>query len=243
MEAQHLKFNKRREMALMNEFKPLSLEDGTAAVRFARSVVESRLGLTRNLSQLTSAVSALQLGVWVTIEKIINDAGVMRRVVRGSMGSPIPMNLPMNLALASEYAAFNDPRFSPLTSAELDHCIFEVTLVSNMRETKLSELNDFVPGHHGLLIKIGRGTRVILPQALVEAAIQRRNGEPFKNRSELHSFICMLIGDKCGEKCESCNGSAYIYDTQIFYELEPRGRVVERMIYRNKLFTYINQKS
>ncbi|MFP3044227.1 MAG: AMMECR1 domain-containing protein [Thermocladium sp.] len=228
----------------MSEFKPLSLEDGIAAVRFARSVVESRLGLTRNLNPLTSTINTLRLGVWVTIEKIINDAGVMRRVVRGSMGSPIPMNrLPMDLALVSEYAAFNDPRFSPLTSAELDHCIFEVTLVGNMRETKLSEFNEFVPGRHGLLIKIGRGTKVILPQTLVEAAIQRRNGEPFKNRDELHGFICTLIGDKCGEKCEACNGSAYIYDTQIFYELEPGGRVVERMIYRNKLFTYINQKS
>lgn len=89
----------------------------------------------------------------------------------------------------------------------------------------------------------------MLPQRLIEEKLAEREGyqgiPPFKDKNELLSFICnKLVVNECGKNCERCNGPVYMYDTQIFYELEPRGgAVVERMLYRNKLFSNINQKS
>ncbi|GGP19856.1 hypothetical protein GCM10007981_05230 [Thermocladium modestius] len=237
------------EKELMEHFKPLSLEEGVAAVRFARSVIESRLGLTRSIGQLPPSLSSLRLGVWVTLEKIVNDRGIIKRVVKGSMGSPYPINrFPMDLALAAEYAAFNDRRHGPLMEAEVDRCVLEITLAGNIREMDLKSLDGFIPGFHGLLVRSGRSLKAVLPQRLIEEKLAEREGyqgiPPFKDKNELLSFICnKLVVNECGKNCERCNGPVYMYDTQIFYELEPRGAVVERMLYRNKLFSNINQKS
>ena len=233
----------------MEHFKPLSLEEGAAVVRFARSVIESRLGLTRSIGQLPPSLSNIRLGVWVTLEKIVNDRGIIKRVVKGSMGSPYPINrFPIDLALAAEYAAFNDRRHGPLMETEVDRCVLEITLAGNIREVDLMRLDDFIPGFHGLLVKSGRNLKAVLPQRLIEEKLAEREGyqdvPPFKDRRELLDFICnKLIINECGKNCERCDGSVYVYDTQIFYELEPRGTVVERMLYKNKLFSNINQKS
>lgn len=166
--AQYLKSIDVAEKELMEHFKPLSLEEGVAAVRFARSVIESRLGLTRSIGQLPPSLSSLRLGgVWVTLEKIVNDrGGIIKRVVKGSMGgSPYPINrFPMDLALAAEYAAFNDRRHGPLMEAEVDRCVLEITLAGNIREMDLKSLDGFIPGFHGLLVRSGRSLKPCSPR-------------------------------------------------------------------------------
>ena len=66
----------------------------------------------------------------------------------------------------AEGAAFRDPRFTPLTLAELAAVRIEISVLSPLR--RIADVGLIEPGLHGILIEYGNRTGLLLPQVATE---------------------------------------------------------------------------
>ena len=95
-----------------------------------------------------------------------------RRSLRACIGYPEPM-MPLAEAIsASAEGAVHDPRFPTLTEAEVESCVFEVTVMTPPEEIiydSEEELkSQIVIGRDGLIIEHMRRRGLFLPQVPVE---------------------------------------------------------------------------
>lgn len=77
--------------------------------------------------------------------------------------------------LAPEIAvksALDDPRFSPLTPAELPLVTIDLSVLSPLRRVR--NVQEIVVGRHGLLLELGSHRGLLLPQVAVEFGWDRR---------------------------------------------------------------------
>lgn len=90
----------------------------------------------------------------------------LRGELRGCIGSLAP-EAPMAEAVAHNacLAAFEDPRFAPLTLAELPHLEIEISVLSPFEPC---DPETIVIGRDGLMIRKGARTGVFLPQVAAE---------------------------------------------------------------------------
>ena len=173
---------------------------------------------------------SVKCGVYVSIEKIVFSEGMYKRILRGCMGSVKPLkDLVSDVKIAAIYAAFNDPRFSPISVAELKNSVIELILISNLKQVNLDEIKEnFILGYHGLLLQRSSSKNVltILPHKVIEWAEQTyvKEGRKF-TVEDLVNIVSKYVRD---------DTQIYMFETQILYELEPLGRVVERKLYLNK---------
>ena len=63
-------------------------------------------------------------------------------------------------------AAFNDPRFLPLKQDELDLINMEISILSPLQS--VDDPAEIIPGRHGLLIRKGKSSGLLLPQVATE---------------------------------------------------------------------------
>ena len=63
-------------------------------------------------------------------------------------------------------AAYRDPRFPPLTSAELASVTIEISVLSPLE--RITDIRLIEPGVHGILIEYGRHSGLLLPQVAKE---------------------------------------------------------------------------
>ena len=63
-------------------------------------------------------------------------------------------------------AAFSDPRFSPLRADELDGLELEISVLGPPK--KANDINEITIGRHGLIIRRGTRSGLLLPQVPVE---------------------------------------------------------------------------
>ncbi len=99
------------------------------------------------------------LGAFVTL--------YMHGRLRGCIGHMLPV-FPLFEAvkkLARE-SAFRDPRFPPLTAGELPEADIEISVLSPLKE--ISSLDEIKVGTHGILMRNGFNSGVLLPQVPVE---------------------------------------------------------------------------
>ncbi len=66
----------------------------------------------------------------------------------------------------AEAAAFRDPRFSPVTERELPDLDIEISVLTPLR--KLTDVNEIEVGVHGIYIKKGWLSGLLLPQVATE---------------------------------------------------------------------------
>ena len=101
-------------------------------------------------------------------------------------------------------AARDDPRFPPLTAAELDDVTVEVSLLT---EPVPARAEDVVAGRHGVIVRRGRMQGVLLPKVAVEmgwgreqllAGVCRKAGLPKhawrESGTQLLVFEAQVIG-------------------------------------------------
>lgn len=142
----------------------LSEEEGRDAVRFARQTLEERIGGGNAPLPPSGAVFADLRGVFVTL----TTGGDLR----GCIGYPYPV-LPLGEAVreAAIAAATGDPRFPPVTAAELPEITIEVTVLTvpaPLNGAPGDRAAGVIPGRHGLIVS-GRGTGgLLLPQVATE---------------------------------------------------------------------------
>jgi uncharacterized protein len=142
----------------------LTAKEGDVAVHLARGAIgHAILKEPEPALQLTPVFSENR-GVFVTLTR--------RNELRGCIGFPYPV-MPLGEAIgkAAVAAALQDPRFPPVTGAELPSITVEVTVLTLPQ--KLACEPDQRPSHievgrHGLIVK-GMGTSgLLLPQVTTE---------------------------------------------------------------------------
>ncbi|MDQ7830803.1 MAG: AmmeMemoRadiSam system protein A [Desulfovibrionaceae bacterium] len=104
-------------------------------------------------------------GAFVTLKR--------RDQLRGCIGH-IVADRPLwdNVADMALAAAFDDPRFAPLTRAELDGLEVEITVLSPLAPCPDPERIEV--GRHGLFLRRGMHSGLLLPQVAVEWGWDRR---------------------------------------------------------------------
>ena len=66
----------------------------------------------------------------------------------------------------AQAAAFDDPRFEPLTKRESEKLEIEISVLSPFR--RIIDLNEIKPGIHGIMIRHGYHSGLLLPQVATE---------------------------------------------------------------------------
>lgn len=145
------------------ELEWLTPQLGSELARYARARVAAALG--QPAKPPTISVERVVDGSFVTI--------TLGGALRGCMGY-VGVKMPLLKAVerSALAAAFEDPRFPPLTREELDHTVFEVTILGPLRELTRQQLahpeSHIELGVHGLLVRSQGQSGLLLPQVPLE---------------------------------------------------------------------------
>ncbi|MFH1148771.1 MAG: AmmeMemoRadiSam system protein A [Pseudomonadota bacterium] len=103
-------------------------------------------------------------------------------------------------------AAFKDPRFPPLSAAELSHVDLEISVLSPLQ--KIADINEIEAGNHGLYIVKGFNRGVLLPQVAVEHKWDRFTfleqtcykaglpGDGWRHGADIYVFTAVIFGER-----------------------------------------------
>ena len=145
--------------------------------------------------------------------------------LRGCIGFPVTsMPLWKTIREAAKSAAFEDPRFLPLTKEELDRIIIEISILTKpqpIETKKRKNPEDIFPeieiGRDGLILEYSGHSGLLLPQV------------PVENNWDIEHFLeqlCLKSGvSQKTWKNPSCK--IYKFQAQIFAETSPKGKVEE----------------
>jgi hypothetical protein len=141
--------------------------NGGKAMETPFKSVESVVGKDELYMPLESADARLnqERGAFVTL----TIAGGLR----GCIGYTAPIK-PLYLTVrdTATHAALHDPRFPPVTAAELPGLAYEISVLSPLR--RVTDLQQIRVGEHGLLMKNGDREGLLLPQVPVEQKWDRQ---------------------------------------------------------------------
>jgi len=126
--------------------------------------------------------------------------------LRGCIGYIVPQHsLYRTVAEAAQAAAFEDPRFQPVTADEVKRLAIEISVLSVPQPIRPE---DVVPGLHGLIVTKGGRRGLLLPQVPVELNWDRETflsqtclkaGLPpdaWAQDIDLESFTAEVFGDE-----------------------------------------------
>jgi uncharacterized protein (TIGR00296 family) len=188
------------------------MDDGTAAVRIARTVMAAEVsGGTPDIECLETF--SRPAGVFVTIRKYPSGD------LRGCIGYPEPVFPLIEALVRSARGACRDPRFPDLRRNELDSVTAEVTILSGperMTGDKQRLLRDVVIGRDGLMIESAGRRGLLLPQV---------PGEWGWDTKEYLENLSMKAGLR-KDAWERPDSVIYSFTGEIFSETVPNGEVV-----------------
>lgn len=101
----------------------------------------------------------IQAGAFVTIK----IEGALRGCI-GRFTSSEPLYDVIRQSAVS--SAFGDPRFNPLTEDEFEKAEIEITVLGPMK--RIQDINEIVPGRHGIYIRKDKRCGTMLPQVAIE---------------------------------------------------------------------------
>ena len=166
------------------------------AVKLARDAVRAQVaGRCLTMPSRLPEVFRTRAAVFVTIAK-----NGRRRGCKGVF-EPVTDNLAAEIVRAAVGAATADIRYRPIRRNELDQLTFTVSIVGPLK--RVEDTNACSPGDHGLLLRSGDTSGVILPGeaktsawGLAEAKRQAgiRSGEPY----ELYVFETLALHETTG---------------------------------------------
>jgi uncharacterized protein (TIGR00296 family) len=149
----------------------LSLEDGKLLIHLARETVKTYLqtGKTPKPPKDTPTKLFEKCGVFVTINTLRRG----EKSLRGCIGYPYPTNPLVEAVIDNAVnAATQDPRFEPVSLDELDHLVFEVSVLTPPEPVNVQNPKEYVKqvkvGEHGLIVEKGFYKGLLLPQVPVE---------------------------------------------------------------------------
>lgn len=148
----------------MNMLRLLTQKEGERLLNLAREAIEKHLKTRGRLKPDISGPFKEKRGVFVSLHK--------HGDLRGCIGHPYP-DMPLGEAIVDSAicAATGDPRFYPVKIEELKELEIEVTVLTPIEEiiAKPKDLaKEIVVGKHGLIVKKGMRSGLLLPQVPVE---------------------------------------------------------------------------
>ncbi len=193
---------------------------GKELLRLARSTIEQYLEDGNILDYQsnrppTPNIAGVFITLWSRPPAKSGKSSAGNSLLRGCIGQ-LKSNLPLvkQVQEAAVGAAARDPRFPPLTLAELESIRIELALLSPLRIVK--ELREIIIGEDGLLLE-GAGKRgLLLPKVAVRLGWDRE------------SFL-QGVCDKAGLPQSCWPGTCVLsaFTTQVFDEFEFRPFLVE----------------
>ena len=180
------------------------------------------LGLSKEQEQILLKLARETLELCVKGEKIpdpiIEDEILMEKrgafvtlhkkgQLRGCIGLIIAQKpLIFTIIEMTQAAALEDPRFPLVSSEELNDIEIEISALTPLRE--IEDVNEIVVGKHGIYIKQGWHTGILLPQVATDWKW---------NRTEFLEHTCRKanLSTNAWKKAET---HIYIFSAQIFNE-------------------------
>ena len=149
----------------------LTQEEGDFIVKLARKAVGEYLKTGKVINSPKDAPAKLQqrCGTFVTINSLKQG----KEELRGCIGYPYPTTILTQAVIECAISsATQDPRFHPISAEELDHVVFEVSVLTppevvNMENTAHLPSKIKV-GEDGLIVEKGLYKGLLLPQVAVE---------------------------------------------------------------------------
>jgi uncharacterized protein (TIGR00296 family) len=149
----------------------LTQDEGSFLVALARNAVTGYLrnGKTRDPPEKTPEKLFEKCGVFVTISAVVDS----EKALRGCIGYPYPTIPLVNAVINSAInAATEDPRFEPMSIRELDHVVFEVSILTPPEPLVVANPKEYLSkikvGQDGLIIERGYHKGLLLPQVPIE---------------------------------------------------------------------------
>lgn len=171
-----------------------SIKEKKILFEIAKKTIESKFSQSTYSVDEKSIPETLKkpMGAFVTL-KINGD-------LRGCIGRFISSEPLYNVVSESAISsAFQDPRFSPLTSEEYKNASIEITVLGPLK--KISNINEIILGRHGIYIKKGQMSGTMLPQVAIE------------NKWTVEQFLGYTSRDKAGLRWDGWkNAELFIYE-------------------------------
>ena len=138
----------------------LSDEDKQALKQLAFQSIKDKLeGNKSSVFNIQSSIFNMKCGAFVSLYK----KGRLRGCI-GHFGEDYPLH--QVVAEMARSAAFNDPRFEPLSRKELDDIEIEISVLTPMR--RIQSIDEFQLHKHGIYVRKGRRSGTYLPQVADE---------------------------------------------------------------------------
>lgn len=189
------------EPASAEDFYDLTISQKKALLEFARKTIANFLNSeTAPLGRDFDPALKRKQGAFVTLRKKEDLRGCI-----GHMDNDRP--LCETIGSMALQAAFNDPRFRPLTVDELPEIEIEISILTP--DKKIENVEEIIPGRDGVLLKKEKRQAVFLPQVATERSW---------NRYQLLDNLCIKAGLKIGSWKK--DSELYIFQAIIFRESE-----------------------
>ncbi len=200
----------------------LTPEEGKFLVKLARRAVVNYLKSGKVLTVPGNVSPKLKehCGVFVTINKVGHE-----KKLRGCIGFPYPNTMLAKAVIESAISsATQDPRFPPLSLDELNHVVFEVSVLTPPQQVEAQNPKEYCSkikvGRDGLIVERSFCKGLLLPQVPVEW------------KWDEETFLCQCC-IKAGLPPDSwlLNGTKiYTFQAIIFEEKTPNGEVALKEI-------------
>jgi len=196
----------------------LTSEEGKFLVKLARKAVGEYIENRKIIAVPKDIPPKLmeRCGVFVTLNKLHPG----KKTLRGCIGFPYPTT-PLTRAVIESAinSSTQDPRFPPVSLDELDHIVFEVSVLTPPQLVKVETTSDYSSeikvGQDGLIVERGYRKGLLLPQVPIEW-----NWE----EEEFLCQCCMKAG--LSPDCWLLKGTKiYKFRAIIFEEMSPKGAI------------------
>lgn len=183
----------------------LTAEEKKELLRIARTSIEKALNKeTPPKRPPLTPVLGEKRGAFVTLR----EHGELRGCI-GYIQALKPLNEAVSdMALA---AAFDDPRFTPLTKAEWSKVDIEISVLSPLR--KVASYEEVVAGKHGVVIEMMGRSGVFLPQVATEEGW---------DRDTFLEYLCLHKAGLPKEAYKSKQASLFVFTADVFSETETK---------------------
>lgn len=180
----------------------LSKAEKKALLGLARSAIADKLKTGDAAFQPEESPGLeMKSGAFVTLHK----KGRLRGCI-GRFTSDFPItDTVQEMARA---AAFEDPRFNPLSASELQEVDVEISVLTPMR--LVSSTDEIQVGKHGIYIINGPSRGVLLPQVATEQGWDRQTFIE-------HTCLKAGLGKNCWQEAET---EIYVFTAEVFGELD-----------------------